>query len=221
MKYVFSLALLLLFTGCSLKMDTHNYSDGTSAYDDEMNGLMVKILLDDGLCIKNGSTLKKGNATILLTLTKWCKLINAEKYVNNQFVESVMNEETARFVEKYITDRKKIENQINLFKPRKKRISTTTYYYGKYENTLAKSSKCFKKGGASLRTEDNITWLGEFKYYINSKLNVYQISGTLSNGVIKSNKKNLNFNAILENEEITGNYNTVDCRGTFKLSLVK
>ncbi|PHR72101.1 MAG: hypothetical protein COA66_07825 [Arcobacter sp.] len=221
MKYILPLLLLVFFNACSIKMDTHNYSDGTSSYDDEVGGMKVKLLLDDGLCIRNGSTLKKGSQTIKLTLTKWCKLIGADKYINNQFVESVLNNDNIDFIENYVKERKELDNKKNLFLPQKRRKSNTSYYYGTYRNILSKSPKCFDKGIISLRTKDNINWLGEFKYYTNSKLLVYQIQGLLDNEIITSKTQDIRFTAKLKNEFIKGNYYTDLCEGDFEVKLVK
>lgn len=80
-KLLFFTFILLFLTGCSMKIETNHYKDGTKEYRDKFNNGTMIVKLKDNKCITPAKYTEKGyDLERIVELTEDCHVISIKDY---------------------------------------------------------------------------------------------------------------------------------------------
>ena len=113
-KSILLILSIVLFTGCTAKMETNYLPNGVTEYKDDLFGDIIIVKFKNGYCLPDASMdVSRYEVTRELKLSKECKVLSVKDYLyDGQFLQELNKDLLAQFSKgfnTYIIERKNIE----------------------------------------------------------------------------------------------------------------
>jgi hypothetical protein len=227
-KSIIFLITIILFAGCTAKMETNYLADGVIEYQDNFFGDKITVKFKDGYCLPNAQIdVARYNAVRKLELSKRCKVLSIKDYSNDgqliQELKGNLLDQASKGFYKYLDERQRIESIQNgrhtpTYNKKIDEYRTIKKYKGTFKATDTHKN-CAKSGGVNLVTHKGIL-SGNISFQRNGKTIYPKIQGKIINNTLTGKTAKINFTGNLKNNKIVGSYKNSVCSGTFEAELL-